>query len=96
MRRLHPEGPDATVDYVPGTLDSSSKSIETAIKSFPCGGISGWRASHFKAMLRSEERMGLLNQDEVILQVDFKYAFGSLLREQMLKEVQTRCPILLP
>ena len=64
MRRLHPEGPDATVDYAPGTLEFSSKSIEAAIKSFPCGssgGISGWRASRFKAMLRSEERMALLN-----------------------------------
>ena len=193
MRRLHPEGPPVAMDYAPGTLEFSLNSVEAAVKSFPCGssgGISGWRASHFKAMLRSEERVGLLNaltnftnaiangqfsaecmkvitaarlvavpkplggirpiavgdffrrlagkcllksaqepivsylspsqvgvqvpnaaekvprkvrawtgrakQDEVIPQVDFKNAFGSVFREEMLKEVKARCPIMLP
>ena len=36
MRRLHPDGPEVTVDYVPGTLEFSNKSVEAAIKSFPC------------------------------------------------------------
>ena len=35
-------------------------------------------------------------EDEAILQVDFKNAFGSILRDQMPKEVKARCPILLP
>ena len=42
------------------------------------------------------EWMGRANQDEVVLQVDFKNAFGSVFREQMLKEVKARCPLLLP
>ena len=40
--------------------------------------------------------MGRANQDEVSLQVDFKNAFGSILWDQMPKEVKARCPILLP
>ena len=31
-----------------------------------------------------------------MLQVDFKNAFGSVFREQMLKQVKARCSILLP
>ena len=63
MKKLHPDGPSAHVEYIPGQLSFSAKDMESAIKSFPpgsSGGPSGLRASHLKDMLKTKERQKFL------------------------------------